>query len=94
VVRGEALRSPGSAALRVGNTDPGFCSRIFRSAWPLTRRFAPTSPREERGEVKKSASDAYRDGLPARCGLIISTIFFAAVPGGKKPRYSPSRSIK
>src|SRR5712675_989041 len=29
-----------------------------RSAWPLTRRVAPTSPRKERGEVKKAASAA------------------------------------
>ena len=38
--------------------------------------------------------ETYRDGLPARCGLIISTIFSAEVPGGKKPRYLPSRSIR
>src|SRR5216683_4358167 len=29
-----------------------------RNAWPLTRRVAPTSPRKERGEVKKAASAA------------------------------------
>src|SRR5947199_6047494 len=56
-VRGEALRLPRIAALRVGGTDPRFCNRIFRTASPLTRslRYAPasTSPREEeRGEVK------------------------------------------
>jgi 5'-nucleotidase len=29
-----------------------------RSAWPLTRRVAPSSPRQERGEVKKAATAA------------------------------------
>src|SRR5258708_14348095 len=50
---GPVLSSSKPAIVRRISSDPMGCEPSQRSAWPLTRRYAPTSPRKERGEVRR-----------------------------------------